>query len=380
MSRYDAVIVGAGPAGSAAGALFAAQGRRVLLLDKATFPRPKPCAEYVSPGGVEILERLGALERIERTGRRRWLDGMRLTSAGGRQYTVRYTDITGQPRQGLSVSRQVLDLALVELACARGAHLRQMTRVRDVWMPNGRVAGVILQNGECVEADLVVGADGLHSTVARVLGAVRGVRWPRRLGLIAHYDNVEWPESVGQMQFGRCSYVGVAPLDHAGRLTVGVVSAMPRGRLGQPAAALKRLLSDHADLARHLAGHQPTDSVSGIGPLARRVARVAGPGFALLGDAAGFFDPATGEGIFRALRSAELLAGSPDAYARRRAAAFGPKQRLVVAIQVLVQKPTLMDFALDRLRARPSIASEFNNVLGDLQLARLDLMWRLLGP
>jgi len=118
----------------------------------------------------------------------------------------------------------------------------------------------------------------------------------------------------------------------------------------------------------------------GAGPLARRVKRVRGPGYALVGDAAGFLDPFTGEGIFRALRGAELLAASPDQYAQRRGKAFGAKERLVALIQVFVHVPKLMDFAIRRLGERTSVARELGSVLGDLRPARLDLAWRLLGP
>jgi flavin-dependent dehydrogenase len=120
--------------------------------------------------------------------------------------------------------------------------------------------------------------------------------------------------------------------------------------------------------------------VQGIGPLAARVRACAGPGYRLVGDAAGFFDPFTGEGIFRALRSAELVAGCPTDYAQARARAFSSKERLVALIQVFVQTPHLMDFAVQRLQRRPQVAQDLGRVLGDLVPARLELAWRLLGP
>ena len=120
--------------------------------------------------------------------------------------------------------------------------------------------------------------------------------------------------------------------------------------------------------------------MQGVGPLASRTRTCQGPGYRLVGDAAGFFDPFTGEGIFRALRSAELVAACPDEYAPQRTRAFGTKERLVALIQVFVQTPRLMDFAVRRLQRRPRVAQDLGNVLGDLAPARLDLAWRLLGP
>ena len=120
--------------------------------------------------------------------------------------------------------------------------------------------------------------------------------------------------------------------------------------------------------------------ILGVGPLSRRVRQPAGAGYALVGDAAGFFDPFTGEGIFRALRAAQLLAASPDTYAVERRKAFAAKERLVGLIQVFVQTPRLMNFVIHRLQHRPRLACELGSVLGDVQPARLDLVWQLLGP
>jgi flavin-dependent dehydrogenase len=380
MRRYDVIVVGGGPAGSATAALFAAQGRRVLVLDKARFPRAKPCAEYVSPGGVAILARLGALERIEATAKRRWLRGMQITAPAGASHLVGYHDAHGRELRGLAVSRLVLDAALLETARASGAAVREGFRVRDIYHTDGRVAGVIGPSGERVEADLLVGADGLQSVVAHRLRLRRRVLWPRRLGLVTHYAGVNWPEEYGRMLVSHSGYAGVAPLDDDGLVTVGLVCPMPRKRHCWPGSALEAGLVSYPDLSGRLSGGEQAAAVTGIGPLARRVERTAGPGFALVGDAAGFFDPFTGEGIFRALRGAELLAACPERYVRAREKAFGPKQRLVALIQLFVQVPPLMDFAIERLRGRTAVARELGNVLGDLQAARPGLIWRLLGP
>src|SRR6267143_2909362 len=139
-------------------------------------------------------------------------------------------------------------------------------------------------------------------------------------------------------------------------------------------------LAHYPELQKRLRRGHISGPVLGIGPLARRVRHPAGAGYALVGDAAGFFDPFTGEGIFRALRAAQLLAASPDAYAVKRKKAFAAKERLVALIQVFVQTPRLMNFVIHRLQQRPRLARDLASVLGDLQPARLDLVWRLLGP
>jgi geranylgeranyl reductase family protein len=373
IKAYDVLVVGAGPAGSAAAALFAKQGRSVLLVDAARFPRTKPCAGYISPGGAAILQKLGALDRLP-TGR--WLRGMQIQAPNGACHLVEY----GRHQFALSVPRTRLDSVLLDIARECGAETREGFRVRSVIEESGRVRGVIGPSGERIDAKLVVGADGLHSIVARRVGVRRPARWPRRLGLVAHFEGVSWQEDYGRMLVGRHGYVGMAPLDDSGLVTVGLVRSLPRGRLGSPAAALEAGLADYPEQLAQLKSGRLAGAVLGVGPLATSVRACVGPGFALVGDAAGFFDPFTGEGIFRALRSAELLASCPDGYAQRRREAFAAKERLVALVQLFVQTPRLMNFAIDRLQRRPHAARAVACALGDLEPARLRLAWQLLGP
>jgi geranylgeranyl reductase family protein len=379
--EYDTVIVGAGPAGSTMAALLAQRGESVLLCDAARFPRPKPCAEFISPGGVTILRSLGVFEYLDVRQTGRWLDGMRIVGASGKSHTVTYHQPPGALRQrGLSVSRCALDAALLEVARTRGAEVREGFRIREVERSRGRVSGIIGPDGTRISARLVVGADGLNSVVARQLGLSRRLVWPRRLGLVAHFQNVAWPEDTGVMFVGPRSYVGVAPLDAAGRLSVGLVRNMPRGRLGSPRAALESGLRDFPPLQARLTSACWTGTVRGVGPLARTVRACAGPGFMLIGDAAGFFDPFTGEGIFRALRSAQLAVEHQADYTAARQAAFAAKERLTRVVQVVVRAPVLLELALRRLEQRPSVAGRLGNMLGDLEPAEPGIAWQLLGP
>ncbi|MBV9579601.1 MAG: NAD(P)/FAD-dependent oxidoreductase [Chloroflexi bacterium] len=373
---YDAVIVGAGPAGSMSAALFAQQGRRVLLVDAALFPRSKPCAELISPGGVEILRRTRALPML---GSGRWLSGMELRSPAGACHILRWS--ASNTRQALCVARTELDTTLLEFARACGAEVHERFRVRGIACEKARVVGVIGPRGECIRADLTVGADGLHSIVARALGLRHRRVWPRRLGLTAHFNQVHWPQDTGTMRISANGYVGAAPVDNAGRVSVGLVRGLPRGRLGASGTALTSTLrSDYPDLYQELSTGQLEGHVAGMGPLATRVRKTSGRGYALVGDAAGFLDPFTGEGIFRALRSAELLAENPSGYSMRRRVVFGRKERLISMVQVVVQTPALLDFAVRRLNERPLVASELGAMLGDVLEPKISIAWRLLGP
>jgi menaquinone-9 beta-reductase len=382
-SSYDVVVVGAGPAGSATATLLAEAGHDVTLLDRARFPRAKACAEYVSPGGVAVLDRLGVLARIPETEAGRRLRGMALYAPDGGRYLVEYR--TGaRVHFGRSLSRWSLDAALVDLARARGVRVREGARVSGVERDaRGVVRGVRVSGDELIRARLSIGADGLHSVVARGAGAHRTRTWPRRLGLVAHVQGVPWPEDHGQMRVGPRGYVGVAPLDEFGTMTIGLVSSLPKGRLGAPGAALDGALADYPELAQRVACGRRVGPVHGVGPLAFRVSPSAGPGYLLVGDAAGFLDPFTGEGIFRALRGAELAAASAiqalasdaadpawaQGYHVARQHAFRSKEYLTTIIQLFVHVPWLMTYAVQRLRTRPRLGAQLGRVLGDLEPA-----------
>ena len=162
----DIIVAGAGPAGAATAALLAARGRDVLVLDRTAFPREKACAEYLSPGVADALERLGALELV----RERPLARPPGITMYGRKETflVSYDG----PRTALGVARPLLDSALLDRARAAGARIREHAHVIGAVVEEGRVVGVRVRSDgreELLRARLTVGADGLRSAVARSL-------------------------------------------------------------------------------------------------------------------------------------------------------------------------------------------------------------------
>jgi flavin-dependent dehydrogenase len=370
-----------------------------MLVDRAHFPRSKACAEYLSPGAVTILTRLGVFSQLTPDVGRR-LRGMDIRAPNGTHYLVEYRQETGV-EHSFAVPRSDLDTALLRVARARGAQVLEGFQVTDVIVSDGLLRGVTGRDStgrvSALRARLVVGADGAHSVVARKLRLRRRVRWPRRLGLVTHLAGVSWPHDYGEMHIGRDGYVGVAPVA-ADIVSVGLVKPLPRGRLGRPEQALRSALADYPDLATRLDAGKPVDSVRGVGPLASDVRSCVGPGFALVGDAAGFFDPFTGEGIFRALRGAEILARATDralgddagpihlgrSYERTRRAAFRSKEQLTALIQIFVHGPGLMNYVVDRLQRRPRLAAQLSRVLGDLapaeETVRPQFLWSLLRP
>lgn len=383
MSLPDAevIVVGGGPAGAATAAHLARGGRDVLLLEKGAFPRQKPCGEYYSPGVADTLARLGALDRVL-SEEHELLGGMRV-SAGGSAFMLSYPEGQGL-RRALGVKRYHLDRALLDHARSCGVCVEERVGVAGTALEGGRVAGVRLRGAsgeEVLRSRFVVGADGRHSKVARSLGLVLPVRWPRRLGLHAHYVGaVGRLDGLGEMHVGEGAYCGLAPV--GGNLVVaGLVSSMGEKPSGEPAARFfDRKLGYVPGAARRLEGARRIGPVRGVGPLAHRVSRSVGPGYLLVGDAAGYLDPFTGEGVHRALRGAELAAeaienalraGSalPTGYQKAREHVFADKERLTLLIQCLLGSPRVLAYALGRLEKRNHQAGRIKGALGDYRPA-----------
>lgn len=389
----EVLVVGAGPAGSATAAQLARAGRSVLLVDKARFPREKPCAEYASPETETVLRRLGAWTALGAVGVRR-LKGIIIVSPSGRRFTSEYLD-GGERRWSLAVRRLLLDNILLQHARAAGVECQQGLRVERPLFEDGRVVGVSARRSDGtvkkLRANLVVGADGLQSRLARELVGGHSTAWPSRLGIAAHYRNLEGPAEWAEMYVGAAGYCGLAPL--GGGVTT-VAAAVPLTRPGRrrahrdsptgnsaPASALARLnaaLTGQPELLGRLARAERLGPFRGVGPLAWQVPRVAGCGFLLVGDAAGFYDPFTGEGIYRALRGAELAAEAADLvlrdgdwaalpvrYGDLRRAAFAAKERLARLVQLFVSFAPLLDYAAERLARRPELAERLSAALGD---------------
>jgi geranylgeranyl reductase family protein len=374
----DVLVVGAGPAGSALAARLAAAGMDVVLVEAAAHPRPKTCAEYASPRIADELRLLGVPDRAWRPGALP-LRGMRVIR-GADVADVRYADRSG-PRPAWAVERQSFDAALADHAVAAGARLEERTAFVGVDWRHGRpVAATLRSAGGFRSARFrwLVGADGARSRVAARLGVGRPA-FPRRLGLVAHYSAVPTLGDHGEMHVGRGWYVGLAPLA-GGRLNVGMALPLD-GHSRRPAEArFEEAIRGLPAVAERLRGARRLSPLRGAAPIGSRVSRAAGAGWLLVGDAAGFIDPFTGEGIYRALRSSRaassaLLAGGDDLsgvaerYAAERRRAFAAKDGLTWLVQGMLAAGPVMGYALRRLAQRPGLADTLGAALGDCRPA-----------
>jgi geranylgeranyl reductase family protein len=377
----EVLVVGAGPAGSAAAAALAARGRDVLLVESRAHPRAKACAEYASPRIVEELRLLGLAEGAWKADARP-LTGMRVIR-GDDAVDIRYHDESGQ-RMAWGLERTRFDATLAAHAVARGARLMEHTALADVgWTGGvgglgGRAVRAILRTPEGrrgVRFRWLIGADGARSRVSQAISVERVVGMPRRLGLVAHYEGVPDLVDHGEMHVGPGWYVGLAPLA-GNRLNVGM--ALPLDRDRRPAderfaAAIEGIPA----VAERLRGRARLTPIIGASPIGHRVRRAAGRGWMLVGDAAGFIDPFTGEGIYRALRSARAAADALDElgedatkrYLAARRGAFAAKDALTWLVQGMLASPPLMGYALRRLASRPRTADLLGSALGDCRPA-----------
>jgi flavin-dependent dehydrogenase len=381
----DVVIVGAGPSGAVAATVLARAGVRVRLIDRARFPRPKLCGDTLNPGAMADLRRLNLAEVAERHGLP--LQGMRVTGEGGVTIDGAYpSGLTGR-----SLERSVFDAALVDAAVAAGVTFTDGVRASAPIVGGDHhdkeVRGVELTSGgnrERVHAALTIAADGRHSTLAFALGLARHPIRPRRWAIGVYAANVSGMTACGEMHIRRGRYIGVAPLPD-GRANICLVKPLwsVARSLGDPADTLRRELARDEWLRERTAAARFCGSPTVLGPLAVNVEapRHVPRGLILSGDAAGFVDPMTGDGLRFAIRGGELAAhaaltaltkGWPAAYAelaRSRQDEFSAKERFNRVLRALVASPAAVRVASVGARLAPSIVRRVMTHASDCRVA-----------
>jgi flavin-dependent dehydrogenase len=349
----DVVIAGAGPAGTLAATILVRAGARVRLFDRATFPRVKLCGDTLNPGALGVLSAHMSTAAIAERGVS--IDGMLLTGPG-----VVVRGLYPAHLHGRALPRRDLDRILLDQAIAAGVEFEDRITVTAPLTNamTGRVEGVGLRHrtGSTSNhpASIVIAADGRASRLARSAGLARYSRHPRRWAIGGYFEGVEGLTRCGEMHVRRGHYLGVAPVPGGIANACLVVTGGERpSEWARPGDMLMRYLRGDAQLAGRFHSARMIDAPCVLGPLGVDASASGRPGLLLAGDAAGFIDPITGDGLrfallgaqFAAEIAADVLAGrvTPERatamLARRRRAAFANKWRFNRAIRTLVSEP-----------------------------------------
>jgi flavin-dependent dehydrogenase len=248
-----------------------------------------------------------------------------------------------------------------------------------------------------MRADWTIGADGVRSRVASGLGVRTQIPWIDKVALTTRYAGVDWGDLADVHVFPG-GFMGCAPLAD-GAVSVGL--AIDRARFerdGLPRdAAYESWLDRLPAIGPRLRRGRRIDPVRGTGPLAWLTSRQTFDGAALVGDACGYVDPITGEGIWFALRGGQLLAASLipalharrtdsaalDAYVRSRRAEIGSRIAFDVLLQRAARRPWAVRTLMSMLSARPGLADVLVSLTGDYvplrELARPSVWWSALA-
>lgn len=327
------MIVGGGPAGLSVAIGGHLAGLRTTVLDRSRPPTDKPCGEGLMPDGLAALERLG-MAAADLRGRR--FGGIRYrqeTPEGATVASGRFP-VDG----GLGVRRTDLHRRLVERAEAVGVELRWGASVEGI-EPAGEGWRTIGQ-GAVAEGRILVGADGLRSRVRRWAGLAGRPARAARFGARRHFRLRPWSSFVEVWWAAGCeAYVTPVAEDE-----IGVALLWGRRRAGER-VGFDDLLRCFPVLRQRLAGAAASSPLRGCGPLRQRVRSVRRGNLLLVGDAAGYVDAITGEGLSLAFQQAEALVA---------AVAAGELSRYPVACRRLRRLPDAMTHLLLALARRPA--------------------------
>ncbi|OJH40191.1 NAD(P)/FAD-dependent oxidoreductase [Cystobacter ferrugineus] len=297
MTKTDVAIVGGGPAGLAVAIHAARRGISTLLFERQGLPRDKACGEGLMPAGLRELEALGARAHLTPADCAP-IVGIRYLQEDG-------TSVEGRlpPPGGLGIRRLALQTALERVARGVGVEIREHAQVTAVDRTSERVR-LTTAAGERVEARLLVAADGLASPLRRDQGLDVETRSsaPKRYGLRQHFRMKPWTPFV-EVHFAQGVEAYVTP---AGDERVGVAFLWQDGGM-EGRIGFAELVRHFPALQARLVGAPADSSPRGAGPLERGVRARSLDRFVLVGDAAGYVDAITGEGLTLAFRSAAEL-------------------------------------------------------------------------
>jgi menaquinone-9 beta-reductase len=386
MKTFDVVVIGGGPAGCAMALDLNRLGYDVALCDQAKFPRDKVCGEFISPGADPILEWLGVLASIEALAPKR-LKGVAISSYESAELEIDYpvSTETGLRLSSLSVPRYQLDALFLKQVQNAGVKVFEQHKVTDFVFDEGCVAGVHgwdeNKTSFSLQAKLVVDAGGRNAVSLRKFNLKQ--EGNGKIAFSAHWQGVRLPDDYCYMHVSRPGYTGISSV---GNGRANVVLVVDRSALGDEKAETlyHNVLMSNCRRYEMLQDAERVESVRSVESLAFAVKPVPCGGLALVGDAMGFIDPFTGEGIYLSLRSSQIAgevihAGFQNSnfsreflsvYNARRQEEFGDKFLLSRVLQWLIYNRPFCNGVMKRLSTNRVLAETLVGVIGDVLPAK----------
>ncbi len=366
----DVLIIGAGPAGLSAGIVLASQGLQTLICEKRFLPVDKACGEGIMPAGLANLQSLGVRHHLPE-GETRPFSGIRYLSPGGHTAAARFRE-----GPGLGVRRLVLSKALLSRAKElEGLEIREGVHAKIDFEANPGHRGPIFAaiSKETVTARLVVGADGLHSKIRRQAGLQAAPAKRRRWGIRQHFSVSPWSEYV-EVYWGQGIEAYVTPCASD---QVGVAFLWDRGRFPTPQDGERLfpyMIGHFPGLQERLRNAHPCGLPMATGPLEQSAISPVAEGLLLIGDAAGYLDAITGEGISLATAQAlalqksvipllkasagsnnHLTTGDLRAYALAHRRITRSYHRMTRMLLFLSRRPSIVDRMTEILKRQPEL-------------------------
>lgn len=397
----DVIVVGAGPGGSSAAAFLARAGRDVLLLDKAKFPRDKPCGDAQGPNSRDILKELGVYEAMMKAPACEKIYGLEFASPGGDILQVLKTEV-----RGFCTPRKIFDNMVKDAAVKSGAELMEEFRVTDLLFEDGKVCGVSgVHQGEpiSVHSKLVIGADGAYTIVGRKLGLFPQDPKHYCYSIRTYYENAKGMEGKIGIYADKYISPGYSWIFSLGNGMVNVGSGMLAAAYAKSDKTLEELLNIF--ITRNKFAQERLGDAKEVGtfkgwrqPMGGQATKNYAPGVLLVGDAASFINPITGEGIGEALKSGKMAAEvcgkalekndfSEETlrdYERKWRASFAGNFRYALLLQKIFRHPWIINRAVksalrDR-KVKKAVAGIISGSIPKRALFSPGIILRLLRP
>ncbi len=392
MEHYDVVICGAGPAACACGLLLAQSKLKILIVDKDTFPRDKICGDALSADVMNQLAKLPGdlVSKFEGLTTKMPSFGVQFYAPSGQALDIPFAVQKTQLAPGYIIPRYDFDAFMLN-EVGKYDNIKISTGIKVTTIDRSANGFLVHCTTGTISAQMVIGADGAHSAVARSLLPKAIDRSHHCAGLRVYYENVQSMHAEGfiELHFYKellPGYFWIFPLPgNRANVGLGVRSdQVAKNKLNLP-ELLNKLINEHPNLKDRFVNARPLESIKGFGlPLGSKKRRLSGDGFLLTGDAAGLIDPFTGEGIGNALRSGRIAAeviikafdkqdftaGFLQQYDKEIYKKMWSELRLSRKLQQLLHYPSLFTFVVSKASKNPSIQKILISMLSDNEIKK----------